>query len=644
MELLRSPSFQAKYEVERELGKGGMGAVFLARHRVLDMKVAIKTIHTLDPASRAWFVKEGLALAKLSHANVVRVLDAGEEGGIPYLVSEFVEGEPLSGVIRREAPMPAARAIGMVRPILEGLSHLHQKGVLHRDLKPDNILVTPDGGLKIVDFGLAHVGGAPDSSKTQVGVVMGTPDYISPELACGKPADARSDLYAVGVILFQMLSGHVPFAGKSLPEILMQHIGTPPPDLRSVRADVPEAVAAVVARALAKEPQQRWGTAREMLSALDSAPDDTRRAVRQGPVPKAPAAPPAAPPVPPPAPRSGTPLKVLAVLVSLLIVKALATHHRKVKEAQASAAAPSATIAAPSPSASPSTPAPSPAAFQPGQGAALDPDDMVVIPAGAFQMGEAPDEAAPRPGLRGVLNRRGRGVHQRSEEPVHSVYVDAFRIDRREVTRARFQRFVENTGYVTDAEKRGFSVMFENGRRLEVRGLSWRHPLSAQGSAEWRPDLAVTHVSWNDAQAFCSWAGKRLPTEAEWEKAARGGLVSALYPWGDEAPYRRAWYAIRDGAHDVGRWPPNGYGLFDVAGNAVEWCADWFDPQYYKFGPERNPRGPAIGAKRVMRGGAWYMDGETGRCAWRGAAVPESSHWGTGFRTAADSRPARRAP
>jgi formylglycine-generating enzyme len=260
--------------------------------------------------------------------------------------------------------------------------------------------------------------------------------------------------------------------------------------------------------------------------------------------------------------------------------------------------------------------------------------DMVLISGGTFLMGD------------------NREMHY--EGPAHEVTLKPFWIDKREVTIAEFAKFVEATGYKTDAESAGWSVAFDvkSGDWKKTEWASWKHP-EGRGSNT-LPDQPVTQVSWNDALAYARWAGKRLPTEAEWECAARGGLVGKKYAWGDELnPGGRMmanWWqgefpslnAKADGyvaLAPVGRFPPNGYGLYDMIGNVWEWCADWFDESYYTKSSRDNPTGPPDGSERVIRGGSWLCS-ETFcsnyRPAARSHATPNSAMNNLGFRCARD--------
>ncbi len=257
--------------------------------------------------------------------------------------------------------------------------------------------------------------------------------------------------------------------------------------------------------------------------------------------------------------------------------------------------------------------------------------------------------------IKGGMFRMGANDGTPHEAPVHPVTVKAFWMDKREVTVAEFARFVRATGYKTEAEKFGWSGMFDVRARgwAKADGANWQHPDGPLSQA--RPDEPVTQVSWNDAVAYAKWAGKRLPTEAEWEYAARGGLAGKTYAWGDAKrprgrPVANWWqgdFPQKNTGEDgyvgrapAGRFPPNGYGLYDMSANVWEWCADWYDASYYAKSPRANPRGPANGQERVLRSGSWLCADNfctNYRVAGRSHATPDSGLNNLGFRCARDA-------
>lgn len=278
---------------------------------------------------------------------------------------------------------------------------------------------------------------------------------------------------------------------------------------------------------------------------------------------------------------------------------------------------------------------------------------QALVPAGSFVMGDSSGDRNPADG----------------EVPQHRVTLEAFSIDATSVTNDDFARFADATGYRTEAEEFGFSAVFHLavaaddedllGRPPQtpwwvgVRGADWRRPGGRHSSIEGLGDHPAVHISWNDAQAYCRWAGRRLPTEAEWEYAARGGLDQKKYPWGDEEIDDGGWRAniwqgvfprtntLEDGwltTAPVRTFEPNGYGLWQMVGNVWEWASDWFDPNYYRASPEASPIGPERGQARILRGGSYLCHlsyCNRYRNSARSQNTPDSSMGNAGFRTVA---------
>ena len=282
-----------KYRIEARLNEGGMGTVYRGTHVLMDKTVAIKVLRpslAADEKIVARFSREARAASRISHPNALSVTDFGEdESGHVFLVMEYLSGKTLKHVIREEGPLPLARVVDIARQIGDALHAAHEQGVVHRDLKSDNIMLidTMTGDhAKVLDFGIAKINepeGAVDTNLTAPNLVIGTPQYMSPE-QCSQDAeiDARSDIYSFGVILFEMLVGHVPFSGDSPTMVMMKHLQDPVPSVMEERSDLPASVARVVARAMAKVPRNRYQNVAELVEDLTIASGMTIH--RLGPV------------------------------------------------------------------------------------------------------------------------------------------------------------------------------------------------------------------------------------------------------------------------------------------------------------------------------------------------------------------------
>ncbi len=309
-----------KYELIEELNSGSMGTVYVARDRVLDRRVALKTVlpgASLDAELKERFYREARACARLQHPGIVTIYDFGEEDGTAYIAMELLVGTDLRRIIHERRPLPMEMKLEIGAMVCEGLDHAHGQGIVHRDIKPSNIFVTEDGRAKILDFGIARTAA---SSLTMVGRVLGTPNYMAPEQILGKPCDARSDLFSVAIVLFELIAYSHPFQGPSIPKRIVREA---PDGLRTVCPEASEEVEAILNKALEKKPEQRYQSCLDLAKDLRAAAEAIRQHARDAVTrPKvsaaelfAPAAP--LPSMPPPQAGEGTEVLMSRVLTAL---------------------------------------------------------------------------------------------------------------------------------------------------------------------------------------------------------------------------------------------------------------------------------------------------------------------------------------
>jgi formylglycine-generating enzyme required for sulfatase activity len=666
------PAQLGRYRIKKRLGGGGMGAVYLVENTELQRDEALKVPHFesgSDPAVRERFLREARAAARLHHPNLCPIYHADVIDGICFLTMCYLEGKPLSAYTGR--PHPPRAALKIVVKLAEALEHAHSKGVIHRDLKPGNIMMCPGTGPTVLDFGLAKQTRQQDHKLTQTGATLGTPAYMPPEqVKCELDRiGPASDVYSLGVILFELLTGRLPFEG-AVGEVMAKVLFTEAPLPSQVLPRLNPALDAVCRRAMAKEPEKRYPSMKAFAAALvgllRSLPAQTETATGSDAlantdelcdaptmIPTANVAATAEVVIRPTRDRGrarGTQRRrsrepgrqawlvgllglamVVAVVSVVAVVMKLASRHDQRTEAPAKRSSDN-----PKETAPPST----------GKQETKDGGDiadsfmndfgmkLVRIPGGTFKMGAPTVEM-------------GNGDDERQ----HEVGVSPFHLGVYEVTQGQFRKVMGyNPSYFSTSA---------SGRDGVIYGV--RNPGSGKHKipvGEDTDDYPVDNVSWEEAKEFCQkltisdkktpdgWS-YRLPTEAEWEYACRGNAPSyrvfhvgnsissheanfdgnSPYGGAEKGPYLER-------TCKVGSYRPNRFGLYDMHGNVWEWCADWYDKDYYHKSLWKDPQGPLTGSDRVFRGGSWYHNGQSCRSANRHRDWPTDRDNYIGFRVA----------
>jgi len=273
-----------RYEVLGELGQGAMGVVYKAKDPLIDRVVAIKTINlslAMDEKEEyeGRFYQEAKAAGRLNHPNIVTIYDVGKSGDVAYIAMELLEGRELRDIMNEGALLPIDQVLNIVAQVAQGLAYAHEYGIVHRDVKPSNIMVIRDGHVKITDFGIARM--ASSSVRTQTGMVLGSPKYMSPEQVMGKSIDQRSDIFSLGVMLYEMLTGQAPFDGENVNAIMYQTLNAVPPPPNMTNPAIPEMVNFIVAKALAKKVEDRYQNAKDFAADLRTCRDTLPRSIPQ---------------------------------------------------------------------------------------------------------------------------------------------------------------------------------------------------------------------------------------------------------------------------------------------------------------------------------------------------------------------------
>ena len=716
--LAGEPVLEGKYHLESRLGQGGMGVVYKARHAYLKTQLAIKIILPdlvgNDPQLVTRFRQEALAAAAIRHQNVVAVTDYGViSGQIPFLVMEYVEGESLHDMLAREKKLDPEKALEVISAICSGVGAAHHQGIVHRDLKPLNVMICSDKpnisqAVKILDFGLAKIKSGEllgSFIQAQTTGLMGSPFYMAPEQWADDEPDARSDIYSLGVMLFQMLAGDVPFKGSSIPAIMKKHISDPPPTFAEMGTSMPPEIERAVVHTLAKEKDKRTPSVEALIAELKEAVYPTAIGIHT---------------------TSGGALPVSTLNIRTNPPKAKVfvdnvavgqsrvdgwitlngiqsgNHHLRVaadgfpdwtsdvvcdgrpqqvvadlvSEAQRIPRPNEmGTVGANTPSRMATTQDTDSAAMktqvqswntggnisvgtEPKKKGFLSPMVLaaagVIVLAGAGVLGlggaymaglfggrgvaanntayptptpvgsvtpEVPTIKADMIQIPGGLFKMGSNAGSEQQKPEHEQRVEGFAMDKTEVTNAAFYEFVATSDYKPTSEE-GFLAHWENDKPIP--------------GDENKP---VRYVNVEDATAFAEWRSKRdsvtyrLPTEQEWEYAARNGSKNNLFPWGDKFDPRCA--HINNPNNDTvvagTKTCPNQWGVQDLIGNVFEWTGS----EWWSY-PGSSVDLPAQSEKNFMIRGGGAFDKTSGQnaitAAFRFPAPASRRSPGLGFR------------
>ncbi len=529
------------YQIIRQLGSGGMGEVWLAHETMLDREVAIKLLNhqlTQDAEFAVRFRNEARIQARLTHPNIVGLLSFFEEGGDFYMVLGYAPGITLREIINRTGPIPEQRTLRIFNQIAAALEYAHSKGIIHRDVKPSNVMVDPDNNdhVLMMDFGIARL--LTDGHLTRTGTRLGTMHYMSPEqVLATKEIDQRSDIYSAGVVLYEMLSGRLPFNADTDSEYIIQHkiVTEEMPDPREVYPHISEQTIGLLRSITVKD--------------LNARPLGF-----------------------------GVPAGASVIPISF------------------NNSIPTTRISDPPPV---------------GQTVPAElKNGMVLVEGGTFLMGS--NDGAD------------------NEKPVHEVKVSSFWLSIYQITQAEWRKVIDS------------NPSYFKGDDLPVDTVSWFDAVEYCNRRSLKEGLKACYSImkrglFRQVEVSCDWSanGYRLPTEAEWEFAARGGTQSKGYVYAGSNDLKSVgWYRDNSGnkTHPVGTKAPSELGLYDLSGNVWEWCWDWGG--YNKKIQGSDPKGADSGSNRVLRGGSWYFNDFLCRVAYRSNSGPGGRGSSVGFRVA----------
>ncbi len=641
-----------KYLILNEISRGGMGIIYLGKHATLNRYAAVKMLFP-HLAGEINFVKrfreETKAMAKLKHPNIVDLYDYVEAFDTYFIIMEVVVGRSLESMLKESGPMDAEPAIDIIRQILKALESAHEKGVLHRDVKPSNIMVNDQGFVKVLDFGISKIIGG--ENLTQTGFMVGTPQYISPEQAQGAQVLAASDVYSAAIVLYEILAGQPPFIASTPVGVIMSHIKDAPPKPRKINPNIPPQLEKIILKGLEKKPGKRYASAREMLDALDNfKPSQTGEI----PIPEEFLK-----------DRKEEDLAVSETVIARKLESVSTTLLPNTQDDQETRIMPESsqeTIQAPEADldfTAEQTPIKTSITLSKWQKISLFSIGILMVVMGSvlggtqsgrtlvgnswnsmvsvFSKAEtvevkieasrfaiSADIASDRQSILGIkfvklaactfmMGAKPGTTGSLDDSPDHEVRLDSFFISKYEITYGQYQMFI-----------------MDMNRSL---------PSSWPENTDQFQNKPVTSITWVEAYLYCKWLSSktglkfRLPTEAEWERAA---YSSGIYPWGDR--YKSKMANTSDSGQnspvDVGTFSDDRSlaGVCDMGGNVREWIQDYYSMSVYATSKNDNPSGPSTGSKRVLRGGSFKRNYKDARVTRRDSHNPHKSADDIGFR------------
>jgi len=700
-----------RYKITESVGRGGMSDVYKAWDQQRATYLALKALRqdlAQDQIFLRRFQREAQTLEKLQHPNIVRFYGIEKYDDMVFMLMDYIEGTTLQTLLFRNTgkPLQPDLVAQVMRSVCSALHFAHQMGLAHCDIKPGNIMIDSSGRVLLTDFGIARMTDA--ATSTMVG--FGTPAYMAPELVRGMDPTPQSDVYSLGVVLFEMATGgERPFTGETAQttgmtseKVRWEQLNLEPPSPRVYNPNITPQMETLILKCLNKNPEERYHSALALLNDFElilsgKMPEKTEIAevteISSNNTPpktqeeqkdmyqQTPQYPNGTNQQnPPPAHKTGIPGFVLAIIIivgvgvlvgigALIIImmgnnnmtptptEPVAIIETMVEteppaietESQSSETRP---LGGSAETESPvgeteiaeteveeiteeeaSVPTPEPKTEEKNS---IDGATLVYIPGGPFIMGNTADDVEEIV-TQSWCEKCTTNVLDQTR-PAHEVTVDGYWMYKTEVTNSQFATFVNKTGYETTAEVYGSSVInyFKGYGTLD--GVTWNEPRGPMSNLNGKDNHPVTHVSWEDAKAYCEWAGGRLPTEAEWEKAARG-TDQRQFPWGDRPPSDSiASYTWNGGDQPVGSYPGGAsfYGLLDMAGGMYEWVADYYSVTAYDESEYDNPLGPSSGDYRTVRGGSWNYPVYTLLATYRSGREETFTAFYVGFRCAVD--------